>query len=224
MTKKKLAFTAGGDTRPAGLKGIQTRAQIIETTKALLEDTRLRDLTVAQISRVTDMSTSSFYTYFKDVTDVVLAGVEDISQSTPLIMSLLDGDWSQNNARDQALKLVESYVSFWQENRTLFRIRNLSAEEGDIRFVHVRQRSVQPILERVQVMVVDRQAAGKIPGDLNAYAVASSLIAMLERIASVAGTVFADGSIRPVDITFPRIQFEEILQSTAYCLTTTLTK
>ncbi len=219
---KKLAFTAGGDTRPAGLKGIQTRNQIIETTRTLLQDTRLRDLTVAQIARATDMSTSSFYTYFKDVTDVVLAGVEDISQSTPIIMSLLDGDWSQNNARDQALKLVESYVSFWQENGTLFRIRNLSAEEGDIRFVHVRQRSVLPILERLQVMISDRQASGKIPRDLNPYSVASSLTAMLERIASVAGTMFADDNIRPPGFAFPKINLEEILQSTAYCLATTL--
>lgn len=185
MKNGEIAYSAGGDIRRPGAKGLQTRRQIIEVTELLLGATRLRDLTVAQIAREAGVSTSTFYVYFKDVSDVVLAGLDTFSVATPRLMELLDEDWSAGEANRLAGALVEEYVRHWRAHRTLLRIRNLAAEEGDERFNLIRQNAVRPFLGRVAELVAARQKSGRFRKDLTPIGVAGALTALLERIAAV---------------------------------------
>lgn len=218
MRDRKIAYAAGGDTRQPGTKGLQTRRQIIDVTVKLLGQTRLRDLTVAQIGREASVSTATFYVYFKDVSDVVLAGLEDLSTSTPRLMDLLSGDWSPANARQLSEQVVEEYVRHWWKHRTLFRIRNLAAEEGDERFVVARQAAVRVFLTRVSELVAERQKAGRFRADLTPLSVAGSLTALLERIAAVSGPMNA-GAGKSGGVPTP-----DLLQSTAHYVALTLSE
>ena len=70
-----------------GAKGERTRQRLIDVTVELLETHGMRDLTVAEIARVAETSSATFYVYFDNVQAVVLQdGLE-----TPLLgMSFLN--------------------------------------------------------------------------------------------------------------------------------------
>lgn len=225
MTSKKVAYTAGGDTRKPGAKGLQTRRHIIDVTLEQLSKTRLRDLTVAQIAREASVSPGTFYVYFKDVTDVVLAALDETSQSTPRLLQLLGDDWSPENASTLARTFVTEYVAYWQSHRTLFRIRNLASEEGDVRFTRSRQVAVRELLVKLSDIVRQRQQDGKFRKDLKPEAVAGTLTALLERIAAVAGVMFAVPEGTPQSrFAFPALSADEMIASTAHYVALTLSE
>jgi len=169
-----------------GPKGLKTRRRLIDATVELLETTSLRDLRVIDIARTARGSPATFYVYFPDVSDAVLAAISELSQATPAMMEIIDGEWSGQQASARGAALVETYMRFWGDHRTLFRVRNLSAEEGDRRFIDARAWSVAPILEAMAKRIEEAQAQNRVPGDLKPPAAAATLLAMLERLAVVA--------------------------------------
>lgn len=225
MSDRKIAYATGGDTRRPGAKGLQTRRQIIDVTVKLLGNTRLRDLTVAQIAREAGVSTATFYVYFKDVSDIVLAGLDELSQSTPRLMKLLDSDWSADKAQALSEQVVTEYVNYWWAHRTLFRIRNLAAEEGDERFVLARQAAVRAFLTKVSELVENRQKAGRFRTDLTPLSVAGALTALLERIAAVTGAPDDAQEIRKRRSKKGTIPLtSDLLKSTAHYVALTLSE
>lgn len=167
-----------------GSKGQKTRARIIEAALELLETTALRDLRVADVARAAATSSATFYVYFSDVPDVVLAATSELSQSTPEILELLSRRW-QADAAALAEQLVDHHIAYWEAHRTLFRIRNLAAEEGDKRFIAARTASVIPLLDAIAIRIEAAQASGSLSTALHPEATAGVLIAMLERVAAV---------------------------------------
>ena len=222
MTGQKIAYATGGETRLLGAKGLQTRRRIVEATTDLLAVTRLRDLTVAQIARRAEMSTASFYVYFKDVTDVVLAAVEELSQGTPGVLALLSADWTAASSPQLAKELVTQYVRFWQDHCVLFRIRNLAAEEGDDRFSQARHKAVKPVQEKIERIVVMRQAEGRLPLHLKPTSFSGSLLALLERIAAVSCTIVHGDSPLNVAIYGGSEGLTDLIDSTAHIIASML--
>ncbi|MCK9544027.1 MAG: TetR/AcrR family transcriptional regulator [Novosphingobium sp.] len=168
-----------------GRKGLQTRRRLIDATVALLETTRLRDLRVADIARTAGTSTATFYVYFPDVSDAVLAALEELTQSTPEILALADQDWSEGDPEERARRIVELYAGFWHAHRALFRMRNLAADEGDERFVKARADAIMGLLLATASAIRRAQEAGWVARDLDAMSTSGVLMAMLERFAAI---------------------------------------
>src|SRR5688572_28184084 len=76
-----------------GAKGLQTRRRLLQATETMLRTTPVRDLRVAEIAKAANTSTSTFYLYFQDVSEAVLAVANGVSQSTPEFMAQLDSAW-----------------------------------------------------------------------------------------------------------------------------------
>ncbi len=163
-----------------GRKGTQTRERLIRATIELLEKRPLRDVVVADIATLAGTSSSSFYIYFADVSSAALAAAQGVEQITPEIESLLGNAWSRADAQDKASALVEAYVNFSSQHHAILRIRNLSADEGDKRFEDVRHRAVS----RIHDLLESRIGAAK--NGLDPSAGASAVLALMERIASIA--------------------------------------
>jgi AcrR family transcriptional regulator len=165
-----------------GAKGLRTRRTLIDATVALLEEMSLRDVRVAHIARAANTSPATFYVYFETVQDAVLAAVAEINQSAPVLMAMLAKRWPKAEARGLARRFVRAYVDFWQAHRTVFRVRNLAAEEGDDRFKGVREQSVRPLLlalaERIEARGGGDSLAPGVPQ-------AGILLAMLERLSAI---------------------------------------
>jgi AcrR family transcriptional regulator len=168
-----------------GRKGLQTRNRLIEATLAQLETTRLRDLRVSEIARQAGMSTATFYVYFPDVADAVLAVLEQTTQATPELLALIDGDWGEGDADERAQRITQSYSDHWGQHHALFRVRNLAADEGDERFRIARETAIRGVLNATAAAIARAQKAGWATSTLDPMATSGVLMAMLERFAAV---------------------------------------
>ena len=168
-----------------GTKGLQTRRRLIAATEDLLKTTSLRELRVADIARAAETSTSTFYLYFRDVPEAVLAVISELSQSTPTFLAIVGRRWDESEAYDRAQNFVETYIDYWQAHAALFRVRNLAADEGDERFLLARANAVVPLLEALAARIEERQQAGALPSDLHSFSTAGALLAMIERLATL---------------------------------------
>ncbi|MBW2294605.1 MAG: TetR/AcrR family transcriptional regulator, partial [Deltaproteobacteria bacterium] len=71
--------------RVLGKRAQGTRQRLLDSTEQLLEAQSLRDLRVIDIARNVGASPATFYQYFKDVEEAVLALAEQASQEMPAV-------------------------------------------------------------------------------------------------------------------------------------------
>lgn len=190
-----------------GPKGLKTRRRLIEATARLIDTVPLRDLRVADIARAAQTSAPTFYLYFNDVSEVALAAIAELTQSTPEILALLMEDWAQGDPQARAIAIVEMHIDFWTAHASLFRIRNLAADEGDQRFRDVRAHSISKMLAAMADRVRAAQEHGWQSRRLQPESIAGVLLAMLERVAAVIDTT-----------NNPPISRQSMIESTAHIL------
>ncbi|MET0371786.1 MAG: hypothetical protein ABW039_10465 [Sphingobium sp.] len=169
-----------------GSKGLRTRRKLIDTTVALLESTTIRELKVVDIAQAAATSAATFYVYFDNVIDVVLAATEELSQSTPELVAIVNDAWDDCNSLERASAFVKAYVAFWDRHRPLMRTRNLAAEEGDMRFTATRELSIRPLMAAMVKKIDQSQREGRIHSAIFPYASAGTLLMMLERLGALA--------------------------------------
>jgi len=172
------------DGRQLGKRAQQTRRNLLDATQAQLETRSIRDVRVVDIARSVGASPATFYQYFADVQSAVLVLAEEVADELDPIAHLLDEPWRGKQGLDVARQLVDSFVAYWDRYRAVLRVRNLAAEEGDQRFREVRVRTLSRITDRLRRQIDDAQAAGRVDGDVQPYAAAAGLVAMLERMAA----------------------------------------
>jgi AcrR family transcriptional regulator len=167
------------DGRALGKRGAETRRRLLDATAARLEQNGLRDLRVVDIAREVGTSPATFYQYFRDVEEAVLALAEEVGeQATPLVEQI-DEPWVGEAGLDAARRLVDGFLRYWDDHRAVLRTRNLAAQEGDQRFRDVRNHALKPLTEGLS-----RKVAQSSPPGLAPYAAAAALVAMMERMAA----------------------------------------
>lgn len=171
-----------------GPKGLKTRRRLMDSTVRLLDSLPLRDLRVADIAREAKTSAATFYLYFNDVTEVVLEAAAQSSLIPQPIIDIIDSDWGEGSASKRAHHFVEDYFAFWQSHESLFRVRNLASDEGDMRFRTTREQSIRPLMDAIARRISEAQARGWVDPGIHAYSATGVLLAMLERNAVVVGT------------------------------------
>lgn len=167
-----------------GSKGERTRRLLIETTVELLETHGLRDVSVMDVARAAGTSPATFYVYFRGVPEVVLAALDSVVQTSPELEAMLEADWLASGAAMRARELVEAYTELWNRNGTIFRVRNLAAEEGDERFFAARTRAAVPMMRLLSERIAAAQAAGRTPATLSPAACSGTILMMLERLSA----------------------------------------
>lgn len=188
-----------------GSKGLRTRRKLIDTTVALLALTPIRELKVVDIAQAAKTSAATFYVYFDNVIDVVLAATAELSQSSPRLLAIVSDKWTGDNSLELAAALVSEYISFWDEHRPLLRTRNLAAEEGDERFTATREMAIRPLLSAMVAKIELGQKEGRINRAIFPYASAGTLLMMLERLGALAHIY--DGET---------VSFEQMMAAAAY--------
>jgi len=194
------------DGRALGKRGAATRRRLLDATGDLLESNGLRDLRVVDIARAVGTSPATFYQYFRDVEEAVLALAEAVGEQAAPLAELLDSRWSGEEGLERARQLVDDFLRFWDEHRAILRTRNLAAQEGDQRFRDVRNSSLQPITQGLSRKVAENGVAGLAP-----YAAAAALVAMMERMAAFHTDLEVYGATRTdVVETTARIVFQTV--------------
>jgi AcrR family transcriptional regulator len=167
------------DGRALGKRGAETRRRLLEATAARLEQNGLRDLRVVDIAREVGTSPATFYQYFRDVEEAVLALARAVGEQAAPLVERFDEPWEGEDGLAAARDLVDGFLVFWDEHRAVLRTRNLAAQEGDQRFRDVRNEALRPLTEGLSRKVAEGHAPGMTP-----YAAAAALVAMMERMAA----------------------------------------
>jgi len=168
-----------------GSKGQRTRQLLIDATVDLLEEHGLREVSVADVARVANTSPATFYVYFRGVPEVVLAALDSVQQTSPRLEELMERDWFGSGGETAARELVDEYTALWHRNRTIFRVRNMAAEEGDERFFRSRSEMAHPTMDRLGPKFAEAQRVGRLPRALDPRACVGTLLMMLERLSAI---------------------------------------
>jgi AcrR family transcriptional regulator len=172
------------DGRRLGSRAQATRRRLLEATAELLETEGILDLKVVDVARKVGTSPATFYQYFANVEEAVLALAEQVGEAILGLVPLLEQPWRGPKALDWARTLVDGFISQWDTNRAVLRTRNLAAQEGDRRFRDVRNQSLSNVTDRLAQQIADNRDAGRLPPEINPYAAAGAMVAMMERMAA----------------------------------------
>jgi len=170
--------------RELGPRALQTRQRLLDAAEALLAQRSVRDVSVADIARTAGTSPATFYQYFKDVSELTLRLAERAADEMPEILDVVSGSWEGDAGLERARRLVEAFVRHWDEHRAVLLVRNLAADEGDRRFLRVRQKAMKPVLARLAEQVSANQRAGRVDPAIVPSAAAAALGAILERLSA----------------------------------------
>jgi AcrR family transcriptional regulator len=172
------------DGRPLGRRGTETRRRLLEATTSRLETHGVRDLRVVDIARDVGTSPATFYQYFRDVEDAVLAVAVEVGEEIAPLAVLLDGPWHEDDGLTCARALVEGFVDYWDRHRAVLRTRNLAAQEGDARFREARNRANAPFLDGFARQVETARARGRVDEHIAPLAASAAMVALIERMAA----------------------------------------
>jgi len=170
--------------RPLGPRALKTRRSLLAATQELLSSQGVRDVSVVEIARKAGTSPATFYQYFKDVEDAVLRLAELAAGEMPAVLLLIDRPWEGAGGLANARAIVDAFVRHWDAHRAVLRVRNLAADEGDLRFLKVRQQTLTPVLGHLAAQIEAGQRAGRVDAKLHPAAAAAALGAILERLAA----------------------------------------
>jgi|JI10StandDraft_1071094.scaffolds.fasta_scaffold307479_1 AcrR family transcriptional regulator len=132
--------------RPLGPRAQNTRVRILDATVVLLGEKPMRELRVIDIARRIGSSPATFYQYFKDVEDVVLHLASHVSEFTPEIVELVQGDWTGRQGHERGRKLAHVVISHWDRYAPILRVRNNACDEGDVAFRELRMSTMMPLV------------------------------------------------------------------------------
>ena len=172
------------DGRRLGRRAQLTRRRLLDATAELLATTSILDLAVVDIARKVGSSPATFYQYFRDVEEAVLALSEEVGDELHGLAVLLDTPWRGAAGLDSAKALVDGFIDYWDRHRAVLRTRNLAAQEGDRRFRLVRNRALGVITNRLSDKIADAKTAGRVAEGITPYAAAGAMVAMMERMAA----------------------------------------
>jgi AcrR family transcriptional regulator len=189
-TGAELATTDG---RVPGERGRQTRQRLLDALVELLGTTSWRSVKVTDIARQAQTSPATFYQYFGNVEQAIQVLAEGMVDQAGQLAELVGGDWSEAASWQTALTVTEGFLSYWEDNRAVFRVIDLATEEGDAALRGIRVRALNAVtVALAQVIATACPSSGvSTPGTLTSspagddpMAVAGTLVAMFASVSA----------------------------------------
>jgi AcrR family transcriptional regulator len=178
--KQQVAQTG----RPLGPRALKTRQRLLGATAQLLVERSVLDIAVVEIARKAETSPATFYHYFKDVDEAVLALAEQAAEEMPALVDLIDANWRGGQGLETSRAVVRAFMEHWSVHHPVLLVRNLSAEKGDRRFQQVRRKALAPILDHLAARISEAQEAGRVSPETHPYAASAALASILESISA----------------------------------------
>src|SRR5580692_4289255 len=133
------------DGRLAGERGRQTRQRLLDATVELLSTTSWRSVKVTDIARYAGTSPATFYQYFGNVEDAIRVLAEGMVDQAAQLSELVGGDWSKEASWSTAVAVTEGFLSYWEDNRAVFRVVDLATEDGESQLRGIRVRALNAV-------------------------------------------------------------------------------
>jgi AcrR family transcriptional regulator len=173
------------DGRVPGRRGLATRDNLLARTAELLVTTSYRDIKVMDIAREAGTSPATFYQYFPDVETAVVALAEQMTDDAEGLYAIVqDGTWRGRAGYGTALRMVDGFLEFWEEHRSVLRVVELATAEGDSRFQNVRVRWFAHVSEALADVHRQFKAEGRHPAGVDSHATGGVVLSMLASVAT----------------------------------------
>jgi AcrR family transcriptional regulator len=170
------------DGRVPGRRGLATRQRLLDHVDEMLAAGSYRDLRVVDVARQAGTSPATFYQYFADVEEAVLALAEEVARGVQeTLVPLVEGPrWRGRAGYDAAMAVVDGYLDFWAAHGGVVRVLDLGQTEGDARFRQIRSR----LFTRFNEVLADRVTQERTVGDdVDPRATAGAMTSMLAHVA-----------------------------------------
>jgi AcrR family transcriptional regulator len=178
-------MSSEGSTRPKpGLRGAKTRSRLMDAAREMLKTASPIELTAIAVSRAAGTAPPSFYVYFADTRDLLLALAAEASEAMKALARHFEA--TPGPAADSeawAAAFVADFVGTWDAHCEVLAFRNLEADRGDREFDELRVDSSLPVLNGLTDAMLAQRPKGTRRVDVFAEAVI--FYAVLERIATV---------------------------------------
>jgi AcrR family transcriptional regulator len=180
------------DGRVPGERGRQTRQRLLEATVELLATTSFRSVKVTDIARQAQTSPATFYQYFANVEQAIQVLAEGMVDQAGQLADLVGGDWSEEASWDTALRVTEGFLSYWEDNRAVFRVVDLATEEGDGQLRGIRVRALNAVTVALAQVIATASPSSEggsagatgSPAGTDPMAVAGTLVAMFASVSA----------------------------------------
>lgn len=167
-----------------GRRGLATRQKLLDCTAELLRTTPYRDLKITDITRAAGTSPATFYQYFVDLQEVVLAVAEDTAAEGRRIAELIEGQqWKGAAGVRSAEDLVDGFLEFWRAHRPTLRVVELLTSEGDERFRDLRNQMLNATTRALAAAIASVRADNGKNG-VDPMAMAGALVGMMANLAA----------------------------------------
>ncbi len=177
---------SGPEGRAPGTRGQVTRQKLLDATVALVSETSWRSVKVTDIARRAGTSPATFYQYFENVERAITVLAEDIIEEAGVLADLAEGDWSDQHSWETALVLTEGFLTFWEENRAIFRVLEFETEDVDAGLRGLRVRALNALAISLANAITIGQSAAGVPSGAagDPMAMAGTLVAMLASVSA----------------------------------------
>lgn len=174
----------GADQRVLGSRGLATRRRLLEALSALLLERSFREMTVIDVARAAGTSPATFYQYFSEVEQALLVLTEEVVDETEAFADLVDPLTWQEGGASSVRAVVDAVFDFWEKHRSIMRIVELKAAEGDERFYRRRVLALNRLFKAVVAVIESSQHRGLIDPYVDASATAGALVSMVVHVAA----------------------------------------
>jgi AcrR family transcriptional regulator len=124
-------------------RGARTREALLAAVRELLEERGPGAVRIADVAQRAGVSAPSVYTYFRTVDEAALALCEAAAPDTEALATLLEGDWSGDEAFRACRAFVEAMAEVWRVHGAALRVERLMADRGDAAFAESRIRRLR---------------------------------------------------------------------------------
>ena len=151
-----------------------------------------RSVKVTDIARQAQTSPATFYQYFANVEQAIQVLAEGMVDQAGQLADLVDGDWSEGASWATALTVTEGFLSYWEDNRAVFRVVDLATEEGEGQLRGIRVRALNAVTVALAQVIATASPSPEggptgatcSPAGVDPMAVAGTLVAMFASVSA----------------------------------------
>ncbi|MGD9987293.1 TetR/AcrR family transcriptional regulator [Pseudonocardia sp.] len=164
-------------TAALGPRALKTRRRLIDSAAELFRERGYVATTVSDIARKAGVSLATFYVYFAERSDVVIALLDEVVGD---VMRQGVGKWDPRSGRAGLSRVVSSYVESFAKHAEFFAIREsvIHAEERMLEQYVQYNRHFQDTFARY---LEEGVALGLVRSDLDSHGMARAMTLMMER-------------------------------------------
>ncbi|MBB6193255.1 AcrR family transcriptional regulator [Sphingobium wenxiniae] len=170
---------------PLGRKGEQTRRRFLDAGRRLLRTLSPVELTTASIAKEAGAAHTTFYIYFEDVRDFLLALAEVVTERMVKAFEASSFFQDRANIESDARDYIMLMAEFWSQEAAILHYRDMEADLGDPDCKDLRHAWSDTVLGRLRPLFVEALREVEALSVADANAEATVIFASMERLVAI---------------------------------------